>query len=223
MHNVWRNCWMTSLEMFSSASGKGAPAGRAAWSTPSRANKVIYIYSASRGWILYPWSGLERYEERERGREPRRARERRRENVGEKKTARLSIRKNRNISTIDSCVWSVPDPIKWPQSTIECPPCLCPPCSIARERLSQKIIALLIHSFVRAAELGLSRISLWLFGHGWERTIKEQENDAREKKKRDKTENENIREEKVILYDTLLEKLVKSTRKKRLCANVKEK
>lgn len=62
-----------------------------------KANKAIYIYSASRGWILYPWTAPERYR---KGRE----RERRRENVAERRTAWLSIRKNRNIPRIDSCV-----------------------------------------------------------------------------------------------------------------------
>lgn len=39
------------------------------------ANKAIYIYSASRGWVLYPWTGLEIRKESERRREKRRGEE----------------------------------------------------------------------------------------------------------------------------------------------------
>lgn len=63
--------------------------GRNAWSKPSRANQPIYIYSGTRG-------------------PPSDARSRN----GTKTRRGLAFRK----TGIDSCLWSVPDPIKWPQA-----------------------------------------------------------------------------------------------------------
>jgi len=86
---------MTSLETFPSTCSEGAPHGRGVphmIDARHKANKAIYIYSASRGWILYPWTGIG---------EIRGGRERegttRRENIAERRTARLSIRENRTI------------------------------------------------------------------------------------------------------------------------------
>lgn len=67
-----------------------------------KANKAIYIYSASSGVDFISPDKHGRNAARKRRKREKEAEEKRGEK--EKRTAQLSIRKNRNLPRIDSCV-----------------------------------------------------------------------------------------------------------------------